>query len=204
MPKDFTTAPPNAVTRKDREVKDEAWIKALLHRAPVGILATVHDGQPFINTNLFVYDELAHALYMHTAKVGRTRTNVEADERVCFSAFEMGRLLPADEALEFSVEYASVVVFGRAGIIEDLEQARSALQLLLDKYAPHLTPGKDYRPPVVEEVRRTSVFRIDIESWSGKKKEVAADFPGAYRYESVQPYPPTSTEGPGGQDAERY
>lgn len=204
MPRDFTQIAPNVVTRKDREVQDESWIKALLHRAPVGVLATVHDGQPFLNTNLFVYDEPKSVIYMHTAKVGRTRSNIETDERVCFSATEIGRLLPADEALEFSVEYAGVVAFGQASIIEDLDEARDALQMLLDKYAPHLTPGKDYRPPVVEEVKRTSVYRIRIESWSGKKKEVAADFPGAYRYESLKPYPPRPPEGPGNPDAERY
>jgi len=201
MPRDFTAIPPNTVTRKDREVKDEAWIKALLHRAPVGIVATVHDGQPFINTNLFVYDEARNAIYMHTAKVGRTRSNVESDARVCFSATEMGRLLPADEALEFSVEYAGVVVFGEAGIVEDVEDAGRALQLLLDKYAPHLTPGKDYRPPISEEIKRTSVFCIRIESWSGKKKEVAPDFPGTYLYGSVMADHPNGSEG---RDAKRY
>ena len=56
-----------------------------------------------------------------------------------------------------------------------------ALQMLLDKYAPHLRPGEDYRPPVAEEIARTAVMRIDIESWSGKKKEVE-DFPGAFWY----------------------
>ena len=182
MPRDYSKVPLNAVTRKDRAVTDDDWIKAFLRRAPIGILATVQDGQPFVNSNLFVYDEPNGAIYMHTAKVGRTRANVEADERVCFTATEMGRLLPATEALEFSVEYASVVVFGQADIIEDFDEARCALQMLLDKYAPHLKPGRDYRPPIEDEIRRTSVFRIRIDSWSGKKKEVAPDFPGAYIY----------------------
>jgi hypothetical protein len=35
---------------------------------------------------------------------------------------------------------------------------------------------------VEEELKRTAVFRIHIEDWSGKKKEVAADFPGAFYY----------------------
>lgn len=184
MTRDYSTIPFNQVTRQDRAVDDDAWIKALLHRAPVGVLATVWDGQPFINTNLFVYDESGGVIYMHTARAGRTRANVEADERICFSASEMGRLLPATEALEFSLEYAGVVVFGRADLVEDGEEARRALQMLLDKYAPHLKPGVDYRPPIGEEIRRTSVYRIHIESWSGKKKEVGADFPGAYLYGS--------------------
>ena len=183
MPKDYAALPPNQVRRSDRAVEDEGWMRAFLHRAAVGTLATVHDGQPFINANLFVYDEAAHVIYVHTARVGRTQANIEGDEKVCFSVHEMGRLLPADEALEFSVEYAGVVVFGRASIVEDAGEARYGLQLLLDKYAPHLKPGRDYRPIVDEELARTAVFRIQIESWSGKKKQVEADFPGAYFYE---------------------
>jgi hypothetical protein len=168
--------------RPDRGVSDDAWIKDFLRRVPFGAVATVADGQPFVNTNHFVYDEASHALYFHTAGEGRTRTNVEADSRVCFSASEMGRLLPAKTALEMSVEYAGVVVFGRARIVSDPEEARRALQLLLDKYFPHLRPGRDYRPITDDELSRTSVFRIQISEWSGKNKEAPADFPGAFPY----------------------
>jgi nitroimidazol reductase NimA-like FMN-containing flavoprotein (pyridoxamine 5'-phosphate oxidase superfamily) len=153
-----------------------------LRRAPIGVLATVHDGYPFLNSNIFVYDDAAHAIYLHTARVGRTRANIESDGHVCFSVHEMGRLLPADTALEFSVEYASVVVFGTATCVSDPQQATDALHLLLRKYAPHLQAGQDYRPVVPEELVRTGVYCISIEEWSGKKKEAPADFPGAYTY----------------------
>jgi nitroimidazol reductase NimA-like FMN-containing flavoprotein (pyridoxamine 5'-phosphate oxidase superfamily) len=75
------------------------------------------------------------------------------------------------------------VVFGQAAIVEDREEAHHALQLLLDKYAPHLQPGEDYRPITDEEIKRTAVIRIEIKAWSGKQKQVEADFPGAYFYE---------------------
>lgn len=100
----------------------------------------------------------------------------------------MGRLLPAPEALEFSVEYAGVVAFGRGRVVEDRQEARAALQMLLDKYAPHLRPGVDYRATTNDELRRTAVYRIDIETWSGKQKEVSEDFPGAFSLE-VPPVP---------------
>lgn len=174
--------PPTKMRRHDRAVEDEGWIRGFLHENPVGTLATVHDGQPFINTNFYVYDEKKNVIYMHTARQGRTRSNLEEDERVCFGVSTMGRILPADTALEFSVEYAGVVAFGKGHIVEDDDEKAGALQLLLDKYAPHLRPGRDYRPSTQNELDRTSVFRIDIESWSGKKKEVASDFPGAFRY----------------------
>jgi nitroimidazol reductase NimA-like FMN-containing flavoprotein (pyridoxamine 5'-phosphate oxidase superfamily) len=167
-------------------VSDETWIRATIHAAAWGTLATVHDGQPFLNSNLFVYDEARHALYLHTARVGRTPATVRAGGAagvpVCFGVFSMGRMLPADEALEFSVEYEGVTVFGRAHVVGDDEEAEHGLQRLLDKYAPHLRPGRDYRAITTDELKRTAVYRVDIESWAGKRKEVASDFPGAFHY----------------------
>jgi nitroimidazol reductase NimA-like FMN-containing flavoprotein (pyridoxamine 5'-phosphate oxidase superfamily) len=171
--------------RKDRAVRDEEWVGDFLRRAAYGYLSTVQDGQPFLNMNIFVYDEARHAIYLHTARTGRTRTNVEADGRVCFGVSSMGRLLPATTALEFSVEYAGVTVFGRASVVSDEAEAKDALQQLLDKYAPHLRPGRDYRATTPEELARTTVFRIDIEQWGGKQKVAPADFPGAFLYGAV-------------------
>jgi len=182
MTKDYANQSFSQIRRQDRAVTDETWIKDFLHRTPYGTLATANAGQPFINSNLFVYDEAAHAIYLHTARVGRTQANVEANQRVCFSISEMGRLLPADVALDFSVEYAGVTVFGTATILADEAEQTRALQMLLDKYFPHLRPGQDYRAITAEELRRTAVYKIDIEQWSGKQKKVEADFPGAFFY----------------------
>jgi nitroimidazol reductase NimA-like FMN-containing flavoprotein (pyridoxamine 5'-phosphate oxidase superfamily) len=187
MAEEAVALPRTQVRRQDRAVTDEAWIRDLLRRAPFGTLATVRDGQPFVNMNIFVYDESANVLYLHTARAGRTRSNVEADERVCFGVSEMGRLLPASTALHFSVEYAGVVVFGRAQVVEDDVEAERALQQLLDKYAPHLRPGRDYRPIQPEEVAVTTVYRIVIDEWSGKQKVAPADHPGAFLYGQVPP-----------------
>lgn len=181
MARDYLNDAPTTVRRDDRAVDDEAWMKQFLKTADVGTLATVHDGQPFLNQNLFVYDEDRHAVYIHTARKGRTRANIEHHEKVSFAIMEMGRMLPADEALEFSVEYAGVVIFGTSSVIEDDAEATDALQQMLDKYAPHLSAGEDYRPPVPEELKRTSVFKVTIDAWSGKKKEIDA-FEGAFWY----------------------
>lgn len=185
MPKDYGALPANEVRRRDRAVMDEEWIREYLAKAPHGALATVDEGQPFINTNLFVYDAETHAVYIHTARVGRTQANIDALKEgvpACFSAFSMGRLLPAKEALEFSVEYEGVTIFGTASQVTEPDLAEHALQLLLDKYAPHLRPGKDYRPITADELKRTAVFKVTVDTWSAKKKEVGDDFPGAFVY----------------------
>jgi uncharacterized protein len=194
----FMTSPakldPNALNiprRRDRTVDDEAWIVQFLKTAPVGTLATVEDDQPFLNTNLFVYDEDQHCIYMHTALRGRTRDNIESAEaaKVCFTIMEMGRLLAAPAAVNFSVEYAGVVVFGLGRMVDDQEEALASLSLLMRKYASQL----EYTPPTPEDLKRTAVYRIDITAWSGKKKQVADDTPGAYWY-SVSPMLPSNQQ----------
>ena len=174
--------PRSQLRRRDRG-KDDAWVAAFMKRAAYGFLATVGSGgQPFLNSNLFVYDDTGgdRRIYLHTHRTGRTHDNLESAEKVAFSTVAMGRLLPAPEALEFSVEYAGVVAFGTGRVVTDPVEAREALQMLLDKYAPHLRPGLDYRATTDDELKRTAVYRIDVEAWSGKQKEVPEDFPGAF------------------------
>ena len=179
----------SSLWRRDRG-KDEEWVLAFIKRAAYGFLATVGDeGQPFLNSNLFVYDERRHCIYLHTDRSGRTRDTFDSVEKVAFSSAVMGRLLPAPEALEFSVEYAGVTAFGTGCVIDDTDERREALQMLLDKYAPHLEAGRD-RATTDEELARTAVYRVDIETWSGKQKEVEAHFPGSYDLPTVPvPFP---------------
>lgn len=169
--------------RKDRS-KDEAWIRSFLHQGGAAVLATVRDGRPMPIPLNYVYDEGRNAVYVHTARKGATLANLPGP--AALAVFEMGRMLPADEALEFGVEYRSVVVFGTGSVVEDPEEARGALVLIMEKYAPHLQAGVDYRPVAAEEIQRTAVIRVDVEGWSGKEKAEAPDFPGAYRLEDVR------------------
>lgn len=173
--------PINQPRRKDR-AKDDSWIKAYLQRMPYGMIATEYQGQPFLKPTQYVYAEEENAIYIHGALEGRMRSNLEINPRICFCVAEMGRLLPADTAMEVGVEYASVVVFGIAEILMDARQAEHGLQLLLDRYFPQLKPGVDYRKIIPEELNITAVYRIKISSWSGKEEVASADFPGAFYF----------------------
>ncbi len=156
--------------RHDREIKDQSEIRAFLRESRFGFIATVSENQPFIHPNLFWYDEKNERIYFHTALKGRARSNIETNPKICFSAATMGRLLPAETAIEFSNEYVSVTVFGNARITDDASEQRYGLQGLLDKYFPQLKPGDDYSPITDTELQQTSVFAMEIEAWSGKHK----------------------------------
>ncbi len=59
----------------------------------------------------------------------------------------MGRLRPAASADEMSVEFASVIVFGRAEIIAIENKALYGIKLLVDIYSPTCGPGGDPARP---------------------------------------------------------
>jgi nitroimidazol reductase NimA-like FMN-containing flavoprotein (pyridoxamine 5'-phosphate oxidase superfamily) len=170
MPKDYSleSTPPNA-QRRAKYAMDDGWVRAFLARARVGHVATRWDEQPFITPTLFWYDPQAHAIYFHSNIAGRVRANAERHPQVCFESFEMGRLLPSNVALEFSLQYESVVAFGKIRVVEEQEEQCLALYGLLAKYFPDMKPGEHYRPIVDGELLRTSVYAIAVESWSGKR-----------------------------------
>lgn len=186
-PEGLRPAPEHRHPRRRDRSREVEWIEAFLRTGGVAVLAAVRDGRPICLPRVYAYDPERKALYLHGAHGGELGEVLEplAGAPLALTVFEMGRLLPADEAAEFSVEFASVVVSGRAMVVEDPAEAMHGLQLLMDKYAPHLRAGEDYRPLAPEEVARTTVLRVDIDAWSGKEKTEAEDFPGAYRFGEV-------------------
>jgi uncharacterized protein len=169
MPRDYSDKSPTAFQRLPEYKRGDEWIRAFLRGAQVGHIASARDGQPFLNPGTFWFDEENHQIIFHSNVKGRVRSNLETNPRVCFEASEMGRLLPSNVALEFSLQYRSVIVFGTARLLADKEQARRALYGLIQKYFPKMGAGREYREITDKELKRTSVYAIQIEEWSGKE-----------------------------------
>ncbi len=170
MPKNYdpSVTPPHQ-QRRPEHARDDAWVRAFLRRAQIGTVATVWDTQPFLTPTTFWYDEAGGQIAFHSNRTGRLRANVERQPRASLAAYETGRPLPSNVALEFSVQYASVVVFGPIRVVETPDEQRRLLTGLIGKYFPRLTAGREYRPITDQELKRTSVYALAIESWSGKE-----------------------------------
>jgi nitroimidazol reductase NimA-like FMN-containing flavoprotein (pyridoxamine 5'-phosphate oxidase superfamily) len=149
--------------------QDDQWIVNFLNNTKIGHIATRWNNQPFITPSTFYFDEDAQEIIFHSNIVGRVRANIERHPEVCFEASEYGRFLPSNIALEFSMQYESVICFGTIRIIENKEEKKKGLNNLIKKYFPDMKPGKDFRPITDEELLHTSVYAISIESWSGKR-----------------------------------
>jgi nitroimidazol reductase NimA-like FMN-containing flavoprotein (pyridoxamine 5'-phosphate oxidase superfamily) len=170
MPKDYSLqqTPANEM-RRPHLACDDAWIVQFLSRVKFGHLATHWDEQPFITPTNFWYDPQHHEIYMHTNLTGRLHANAGRHPQVCFEATEAGETLPSNVALEFAQQFESVVVFGAIRVLEEDEDRRRALYGLISRYFPEMQPGVEYRPISDQELKRTAVYAISIQSWSGKR-----------------------------------
>lgn len=169
MPRDYTNQPPTAFQRRPHLTRDDAWIRSFLQDAKVGHIATSVEGQPFVTPSIFWYDEENHQVVFHSNIAGRIRSNIETNPKVSLEASELGKMLPSNVALEFSLQFRSVMVFGTARIVTDPVEARRLLYGLIGKYFPQMTAGKEYREITDKELRATSIYAIQIEAWSGKE-----------------------------------
>ena len=169
MPIDYQKLPPTERQRLPEYKREDEFIKEILQRGIIGHVAHSSGDQPFITPTNFWYDELNHRIIFHSNVTGRIRSNLENQPKVCFETSEYGRFLPSNAALEFSIQYRSVMVFGKVTLISDPDDQRRVLTALLAKYFPKMHSGVEYRPITDKELAHTSVYAIEIESWSGKE-----------------------------------
>ena len=125
---------PPQVRRTDKLMTD-AKIGELLSTSYCGRLATVGaDGSPYICPLLYVWKD--GQVWLHnTSAMGHLQTNVRHESRVCFEIDTPGTVFPYGRfQCDTSVEYQSVVVFGRISIVEDWALKTAFFDALMAKY----------------------------------------------------------------------
>ncbi len=172
MPRDYQKVGPAEYQRRVELKRDDEWVREFLRHGQIAHVAHSSNDQPFITPTNFWFDEINNQIIFHSNIAGRVRSNLEHAPRVCLEVSEYGRLLPANTALEFSIQFRSVMVFGSVSILVEAVDRRRALYGLINKYFPNMTAGKEYRPITDKEIASTSVYALAIESWSGKENWV--------------------------------
>jgi nitroimidazol reductase NimA-like FMN-containing flavoprotein (pyridoxamine 5'-phosphate oxidase superfamily) len=141
--------------------------RELVASAYCGRLGTVGaDGWPYVVPLLYVWTD--GEIWVHnTSARGHLRENVDHDPRVCFEIDETGEVFPYGRfECDTSVEYRSVVVFGRIRIIHDEPGKRAFFDALMEKYA---NPDWDRAKRFYPRLDQVTVYAIAIERMSGKE-----------------------------------
>jgi uncharacterized protein len=153
------------VTRVPRRaVYEREAIEAILDEATVCHVGTADpEGFPIVIPTL--HARVGDRLYLHGSAASRTLREAARAE-ICLAATLVDGLVLARSAFHHSVNYRSVVLFGRAERIEAEEDKRRALEAFTEKLVPGRWP--DVRPPSAQELRGTAVLRLPLAEASAK------------------------------------
>ncbi len=173
------------VRRKDREATEVEFYKTMLAQTASCAISMVDaNGNPYVNTNFFLYDDAEDIFYFHTAGNGYTRSILEHNNNVCISVSKIGRLYPAKKPVDFGTEYYSVTIFGNVTVVEDDAAILNFFTRFLRKYFSHISPA-EYGPVDIRDAKRATVYKVAISNWTAKVHEVDKDYPGAVYYHDV-------------------
>ncbi len=149
-----------------KRITDLGLIFDLLDSCHVGRLGTVSsDGWPLIKPLTFA--RLDWRIYFHCAVEGEKLDDIRRDNRVCFEvdlpiAYVKGH---PDNPCRAEYLYRSVIIRGRAFLVDDRAEKIHALDCLMRKFQP----GTAFAGYSDEKLDITGIVRIDIDDLSGKE-----------------------------------
>jgi nitroimidazol reductase NimA-like FMN-containing flavoprotein (pyridoxamine 5'-phosphate oxidase superfamily) len=150
----------------NKKITDVSVVIDLLNTCHVGRLGMVgRDGRPMVKPLNFAYHD--GRIYFHCARDGEKLDDIRHDNRVCFEVDLPVAYVKGTTGNPCRAEYLyrSVIVRGRAIIVEDPVERLLALDCLMAKYQPE----GGYGPYPEEKLALTCIVRINIEDLSGKE-----------------------------------
>jgi nitroimidazol reductase NimA-like FMN-containing flavoprotein (pyridoxamine 5'-phosphate oxidase superfamily) len=166
-----TTGAPTERTRvrrlPDRGAYDQETIRAILDTGFVCHVGIVEGGSPVVIPT--AYARVGDAIVLHGSSKSRLMTVLGAGGEACVTVTHVDGFVMARSAFHHSINYRSVVVYGRGEAIVDPAEKYAALEAFMER----LHPGRwrEVRPPNQQELKATGVVRIPIEEASAKLRK---------------------------------
>lgn len=162
--------PPTPRTRLVREahraVYDREAAYAILDEGFLCHVGFVLDGQPFVIPTS--YGRTGDNLYIHGSAASRMLRQMKEGLPVCVTVTLLDGLVLARSIFNHSMNYRSVMVLGKATLVDDAEKIEA-----LRRLSEHIIPGRwaDSRKPNERELKQTSILRLPIEEFSAKVRQ---------------------------------
>jgi len=154
----------------ERGVSERA--ASILADGHVAHIAFVEDGQPFVIPMGYHFDPATpDRLYVHGAQDSRVMKVVGSGTPVSIGVTLVDGLVYSRTAFNHSMNYRSVVVFGRGRAVADHEEMKRVYRSMVARYFPGRTAGRDYSEPTGPQLDATALIAVEIEEMSAKMRE---------------------------------
>lgn len=152
--------------RRFKQLLSEADNRTALRKGTVGVLSIVADDEyPYGVPLNYYYDEIADRIYVHGAKEGMKVDYMRKNQKVSFTVVDLNDNDPEN----YSTNFRSVIVFGRARIVEDLEEADEAMFKMVKKYVEGVHDDDAIRAKIASLRDNFIVSAVDIDMKTGKE-----------------------------------
>jgi len=149
--------------RRNRQQLDENTCLKILENNTAGVLAVSGDeGYPYAVPLSYVYAD--GALYFHCAKAGHKTDAIRKYDKVSFCVVDQDEIVPE----RYTTYFRSVIVFGRARVMENPGEVLAAIRKLAVKYAPH-DSAENREREIAQSLERMAMVRLEIEHMTGKE-----------------------------------
>lgn len=147
-----------------RGAYDRETVYAILDEALVCHVSYVSNGQPFIIPT--GYGRSGDKLYLHGSVGSHFFRELANGVDVCIAVTLLDGLVLARSTFHHSVNYRSVVIFGKTELVTDETERWNALEC----FTEHVIPGRwaEARVPNASEMKKTMVIAIPLEEASAK------------------------------------
>jgi nitroimidazol reductase NimA-like FMN-containing flavoprotein (pyridoxamine 5'-phosphate oxidase superfamily) len=139
-------------------------INAILDEAMICHVGFAVDGQPYVIPTGFA--RIENDLYIHGSAASRMLRNIAQGIDICVTVTLLDGLVLARSAFHHSMNYLSVVILGKATLVDDDDEKTTALEA----FTEHIIPGRwaEVRWPTELELKGTTVLKLPIEEASAK------------------------------------
>lgn len=162
-----TFAPTKRTTLKrlpKRAQYDRSAVYRILDEAFICHVGFVADGNPIVIPTS--YGRIEDDVYIHGSAASRMLRAVGEGIDVCVTVTLIDGLVLARSAFHHSINYRSVVIFGNAKIVDDVEEKSAALRAFTEHVVPERWP--DIRWPDESELQATLVLKLPLVEVSAK------------------------------------
>jgi nitroimidazol reductase NimA-like FMN-containing flavoprotein (pyridoxamine 5'-phosphate oxidase superfamily) len=148
----------------ERGVYDRETVHSIIDEALFCHVAYVVDGLPSMIPT--IHARVDDTLYVHGSAASRTLRSIRTGQEVCIAITLLDGLVLARSMFNHSMNYRSVILYGQAREVTDLDESLTAQLALME----HVARGRsnEARMPNEKELKQTSIVAVPIDEAAAK------------------------------------
>ncbi|MEW5908698.1 MAG: pyridoxamine 5'-phosphate oxidase family protein [Thermodesulfobacteriota bacterium] len=147
--------------RKEREIKIKEEMESIIRRSSVCRLAMIDGNHPYIIPLCFGYTE--DTLFFHSAPEGKKIDILKINNSVCVEFDTDQEFIKNETACKWGLKYTSVLAFGKASFIENPDEKRKALDVIMSHYSDAFFSYSS------KDLEKIVVIKVVIHEMTGKR-----------------------------------